>query len=411
MLKLFKTRLTCGLWYSIYCSTIFIMVSNASFAQSGNIQKLSLSQIVDSVIKNHPIIRNANLQIELANVQTSIRIEPTHFSYSKGQLLSPTTDNRLEIMQPIGSPLQWKSASNYNKTLVNTAVAESEVLKKQIVAKVKMAYFNCIYRKEKYNMLKSQIQVYSDIFEDSLYYVQNDEKSVFEKSMTAYRIADLESQSDEAYNNLLIARNNLINEAFLFQEVQPLDSQLIMYEIEVNSDTSTRAPANIFKKYYNSKYKTACEKVKVEKTKFSPELQVGYFNQSINGHAGYAGWQVGLSIPVWAFPKINSYKASKTEKLIAENELVWQLSQLDVTTANLIAEMNKYFDRLNYFNDYSLNSADLIEETAIKKFKQKAMDSNTYLQSIDIAYKIRLDYIETLKNYNNKAIELEVYAY
>jgi cobalt-zinc-cadmium resistance protein CzcA len=390
---------------------LFHLFAWFNVAQSNDILKLSLSQVVDSTIKNHPLLRNGGLKISLAHAQTSVNIEPLQFSFTKGQLLSAATDRRLEFIQPLGSPLQWKAKANLNKSNINIAEAENELLQRQIIAKVKQAYFECVYTKEKFNLLKSQIEKYSDIFEDSLYYTQNDEKSVFEKSIIAYRIADLESQSDEAYNNLIIARNNLVHEAFLYEEAQPLDSQLIMFEIEVNSDTSTRTPANIFKKYYRSKYNSACAKVKAEGSKFSPEFHVGYFNQSVNGKNGFYGLQLGVNFRLWALPQINAYKASKTEKQIAENELVWQTAQLEATTANLIAELNKYFDRLNYFNDYSLNSADFIEDTMVKKFERKLIDANAYIQSIDMAYKIRLDYIETLRKYNYKAIELEVYAY
>jgi cobalt-zinc-cadmium resistance protein CzcA len=395
------------------CCLIFMLLSNVPLlhAQNNTIQRISILQLVDSVIQNHPLLKNSSLQVSLTQSLTSVNIQPSQITYHKGQLYSATADSRIDFIQPLGSPLQWYANKKYNKTLENTAYAESELLKRQLISKAKLAYFESVYRKERYSLLKSQIQVFSDIFEDSLYYVQNDEKALFEKTMAAYKIADLESQSDEAYTNLIISRNNLVNDGCLSQESQTADTSLFMFEIEVNSDTATRAPANYFKKYHSSIYQTAVAKTKFEGAKFSPEFQVGVFNQSIAGRVGYNGWQIGIRFPLWPLPVINSYKSAKIEKQMAENSMNWQYSQLELVTSNLIAELNKYFDKLTYFQDYSLNSADLIEDSAVKKLKQGLIDRNTFLQSIEMAYKIRLDYIETLRNYNSKAIELEIYAY
>ena len=176
---------------------ILSLSSYLAKGQSGYVLKLSLQQLIDSVTKNHPLIQNGNLSVSLAKAKSSVSIQPTNINYSKGQLYSSFSDNKFEVIQPLGSPIEWNAISRYNEAEINYAIAESELNKKKIISKVKMTYYECIYIKEKYNLLKSQIQQYSDIFEDSAYYAQTDEKAVFDKSMTAYKIADLESQSEE----------------------------------------------------------------------------------------------------------------------------------------------------------------------------------------------------------------------
>lgn len=78
---------------------------------------------------------------------------------------------------------------------------------------------------------------------------------------------------------------------------------------------------------------------------------------------------------------------------------------------NLEFELNSYFKKLMYFNQVGLGQADQLLEINRTKFENEDIDYTEYVQKADEAFRIRLDYLETLNNYNQAAIQLEFYAY
>jgi hypothetical protein len=58
-----------------------------------------------------------------------------------------------------------------------------------------------------------------------------------------------------------------------------------------------------------------------------------------------------------------------------------------------------------------LTHADIILQTSRAKFNAEEIDYLEFTEDIAEAFKIKLEYLETMNNYNQKAIQLEYYAY
>lgn len=78
---------------------------------------------------------------------------------------------------------------------------------------------------------------------------------------------------------------------------------------------------------------------------------------------------------------------------------------------NLEYELNNYFKKLQYYNQVGLGLAEQLLEINRAKFENEDIDYPEYTQKADEAFRIQLDYLETLNKYNQTAIELEIYAY
>jgi outer membrane protein TolC len=78
---------------------------------------------------------------------------------------------------------------------------------------------------------------------------------------------------------------------------------------------------------------------------------------------------------------------------------------------NLEYELNNYFKKLQYFSHVGLIRAEQVLEINRAKFENEDIDYTEYTEKADEAFQIRLDYLETLNNYNQTAIQLEYYAY
>jgi len=78
---------------------------------------------------------------------------------------------------------------------------------------------------------------------------------------------------------------------------------------------------------------------------------------------------------------------------------------------NLEFELNKYFKKIQYFHQVALVEADVLLEKNRIRFEKEEIDYAEFVQRADGAYRIQMDYLETVNKYNQTAIQLELYAY
>jgi len=375
--------------------------------------KMDLNQIIDSALIHHPEIKNAGLKVLESKTHNLdfLNFKPTEFNYHHGQLFSSQADKNFEIKQNFGSPFSWISKANCTNNQVGLQNAELEITKRHVISKIKSAYYSCIYEMNRLEILKQQKELFSSTSRISDFQFKNKDDSIFEKSNAEMQYGNVQNQLDIAFDDYLIAKNNLMLAAYIDYNIEPEWEELDMIEIAASTDSSERAPGNLFKNYDKTRYKLAESKLKFENSKFFPEFSAGYFFQSINHVNGYQGWQVGISFPLWYFPQRAKQKEAAIEKQIVYNEQELNKSKIHSTTDSYLIELDKLFLRLNYFYDYALKHSDLLESHAKKKLENNEINLSEYLQKLDEVFKTRLEYLKTLDEYNQTAINLELYTY
>jgi outer membrane protein TolC len=82
-----------------------------------------------------------------------------------------------------------------------------------------------------------------------------------------------------------------------------------------------------------------------------------------------------------------------------------------LTIENLQLTLDSYFVTLQFYKTAGLDHAWLILKTSQAKFNAEEIDYLEFTRTIGEAYKIRMEYLQVLNDYNQTAIELEHYAY
>ena len=73
--------------------------------------------------------------------------------------------------------------------------------------------------------------------------------------------------------------------------------------------------------------------------------------------------------------------------------------------------LDGFFIRLQFYYSFGLAHAETILQTSQVKFETEEIEYLEYTETITEAFKTKLEYLETLNNYNQNAIYLEYYAY
>jgi cobalt-zinc-cadmium resistance protein CzcA len=149
----------------------------------------------------------------------------------------------------------------------------------------------------------------------------------------------------------------------------------------------------------------------LEKSMLFPELRVGYFRQNITETdvrlRGLQGLTFEVAIPLWFRPQQAAVQRSKISSLQAREELDLVRRQLNSALRITVSDVEKYQQLVDYYEDRGMQQARVIRNTATLQMEQGEIDFFQYLQSMQRYTQTRLQYLETLRNYNLAIIELE----
>lgn len=380
-------------------------------AQSGSVVMLDLNQIIDSALLNHPEIKNSEIRISEAKAIPFFDFKSTEINYEIGQRFSNLNDSRLDIHQNFGSPFLWKANNNQKNDIVNSKKAEAELTRARIIKDIKSAFYLCLYELNKIELYKKQKEVYYEITSVIDTNSATADTFLIEKELSDISFSSVLNESGLAYNDYYLAKNQLNKACLIKSEYEVKYSPLIMFSMIPPTDTFNRTPANLYFNLYKDHSAIANDQLTIEKLKYLPEISAGYFNQSIYNHSNFKGWQVGINIPIMFFNQQSKTKQAAANKLITENEIEMQKQYTVNAAENLLIKLNKYFEQLNYYYDYALKQSDILESSSIKIAKSNPSMFIKCLEGINASYHIKMEYLKTLNEYNQTAIELELYAY
>jgi heavy metal efflux system protein len=397
----------------VNCILLLLLLDLSIFSQDSTYYKtLSLYQFIDSALSNHPEIKNSNLQLLKAKSKDIFNIKPAEIQYEQGQLYSSEVDKGYEIHQSFGSPLLWAAEKGIKNSEVKLRETEAELIKTQLAAKVKSAYYTCIYQLNRLSLLNKQKIIFDTLLNSVTDTNEvNEARIQLSEKLIETRYAELLNQFNEISSDYYFSKNILLRECYMTSDMEPANEELRIIEISASYDTSNRVPGKLKASFYQKNIDLANSRLKAENARFFPEISAGYFNRSINRIRGYSGWQIGFTVPLWVFTPKSSRNEALINKQIALNEFEWHQFNDKKNAEGLLIEMDRLFEKLNYFYESGLNNAFILEQTAIKLIKEKHQANTEILLALNTSYKIRCEYLETINAYNQKAIELELYTY
>jgi cobalt-zinc-cadmium resistance protein CzcA len=380
-------------------------------SQETSFRKLSVDEAVELALQNNAAVRNAGLEIEKSKAlkNEALQIRPTEFVYQYGQINSPVNDRYIEINQHFGSLLHHVSQFRTANKICELSIIENEIISKEITAKVKSAYYFWIYLHNRLEILNDQKNLYSDLTRIAELHYKLGATNLLEKTMAAARQAQVEIEYNTLQDDLIVAQNKLKQLIIIEEEIIPSDFELQLYMISKPSPESDYK-GNLLISPFIKNFEISQAKLGMEKSLFFPEIFAGYFYQDIGAFKGLNGWKIGLAFPFWYLPGNAAIKKAKIERDIALNTLENQKFIIDKEIENLLFNLNKYFKQIEFFKRHALVQADELISTAGIQFEKEEIDYFEYIQGISTGLNLKMDYLETINNYNQTAIQLEIYA-
>lgn len=372
-------------------------------------QTVSLEEAVTIALENHPRLKTATASIERSRASRgeSWEVSPTTFNYSWGQINGETrNDNQMEITQSLGSLLP----PFYKNALVNRQVATGEyyrdLVKKEITAEVKRAWAYYQYAFHLCALYKEQIEWAGRLRKASQLRYEQGDITLLERNMSSTLVADLQTRLSQAEEELQLATRRFSWTCYSDSPLLPMDTTLVLFPARV----AEIAPSDIHLNYFRSVADEKKAMLRIERSRFFPELSVGYVRQKIAPLSGLDSWMVGISFPVLFFPQHSRVRQAKIDSYIARTEAESNIRQLNNKVEELSVALRKEGEHIRYYTTGALPEAEALLKSATVQFKENETDITQFVQSLNAAREIRRGYIEAVYAYNISALELELYS-
>lgn len=371
-------------------------------------QVVTLEQAIELAKQNHPRLKTAAAAIRQAKAGRGevLELAPTEFCYSWGQLNGEIKkDKQWEVSQNLGSLL----TPFYKNVLVNRQIATGtfyrRIVEKEVVAEVKRAWAYYLYTYNLRSLYNDQNKWAEQLQRIGELRYQQGEITLLEKNMATTMAADLKNrlfQSQEE-EKLALARLNWACYADL--SIVPADTALVQFPADIEAPTYSEAHL----RYFQSQAGEAKAQLNIERSRFFPELSLGYVRQDILPLKGLNSWMVGVSFPIYFLPHHSKVKQAKAAAFIARTEAEANTRNLYNKVSEAIANLRRQSESLRYYTSSALKEADELMKVASLQLRHSETDITEFIQAVNVARDIRRGYIETVYQYNIAALEYELF--
>lgn len=399
---------------------------NIGFAQEKDSLKTysSLEQLITTAIQNNPEIKAAEFktnQVE-AMAGNSWNLPKTEFNGEYGQNNSIyDNDLRLSVSQRMEFPLVYINRSKLNKAEMKSSEIREAQSKNELIAQVKSAYYKLLVEKSRREIFLKQDSIYFNFNRAAEIRYKTGESNILERATASSRVAEIEVQQEE--NSVAIKRHQrelqqLLNSDELVDVTFKAMQFLSPEETSIPQKDSINNPRLAF---FGQQIEVSHLEMKVEQARLLPDLSIGYFNQSFNGlgqnQAGetvmydssdrFSGVMLGISLPIWAKPQLSKIKAERFKT--KEREATYQALTKKLNTQQVLLQerLIQLQNNLDSYKEHALPQAKLIFKQAQRGFKEGEIGYVEYIQSLDRAAKIELDYLEIINQFYQTKTDLE----
>lgn len=373
---------------------------------------ISEEDAVKRAMENHPQVEIARLGIEAERSQrkASFNLPSTDITVQYGQMNSAARDPYLEVGQRLGSLPSHFRRAELHRERVALSTERLGLTQREISLRVKQAWQEWVYRREVVRELTRQLALYEDFEARADVQYRVGERSLLEKTLIENSLYELRNQHSLESENLEQAHADLQLLLMTDETLLPARDTL---------EPRSHAPISVEGvhptiRVQEGEVSVRNAEAKLERSLFFPELRVGYFRQNITEtdirFQGLYGFTFEIAIPLWVGPQLASAQRARIAGLQANAELAWIDRQL--ATARLRADSNveKYRRLLGYYEQEGLEQADIIRRTATMQMEAGEIDFFQYIQSMQRYSQTRLQFLETVREYNLAVIESQFYT-
>ncbi|PTX59758.1 cobalt-zinc-cadmium resistance protein CzcA [Kordia periserrulae] len=386
-------------------SIVLLLCTMSVFSQET--KEVTLNDLILLAKENNAGLKANSLAIQQAetNVKTAFSFDKTLVYYSLDQNNLAANNKPLRVFgvqQDFLFPTVYFSEKKVQQAQQALTSSQFSVEEKALTRNVTASFYSYQIAKEKATLYKTLDSLYTDFAKIAARRFELGETKYLEKITAASKQKRIHLAYAEALKNAQQAYENVMKFVQIDDSVYIKKIALLKVPRTSISITETAEIA-----YYKQKVSLSEATRKLEKQKLLPDISVTYFqgsNPQLNDNL--YGYQFGLKIPLLFGGQSAKIKAARIAEEIAKEESIEYETQLKAKHKTLELQLTQLEKSLTYFEQEGANLSDEILKTANGSFKNGEIDFYQYIQSLESAYEVKLDYLDKLAQYNETVITL-----
>jgi cobalt-zinc-cadmium resistance protein CzcA len=367
---------------------------------------LTVEKATNLAIENNAELKSYALNVDEkdALIRSAFSFDKTSIYYSYDENNMAINDKPLKVFgiaQDFKFPTVYFAERKLNKASHNIAEANYNLQLLALKRNVYEAYYNLSYANEKAKTIKYLDSLYSQFSKASERRFELGETNYLEMITAKSKHKQLETLHKQVLKEIIQYQKQLAK--VVQTEIKSFETQPLV-KLELNHMLSSSNEGYSLFESSKSYYKAAQQ---LEKQQLLPDLSLEYFqgtNSTLNSNI--SGYQFGLKIPLLFSGNASKIKASKLAYQAADEAQKNYSLSYDAEYNSLLAKAEQYQESLNYYENQGQKLSEEIIKTAESSFKHGEIDFFQYIQSIENAKEIELDYLENLNKYNQTIIAI-----
>jgi cobalt-zinc-cadmium resistance protein CzcA len=386
-------------------------------------QPLTLDEVIQLALQ-----QNKGLQAAEAGVgyykqlrRTAGELPKTDVGLMYGQYNSYVkNDNNITVTQRLPFPSVFGARASLYDAQLQGSKLQQAATKHALIFQVKQRWYQLQYLYAYRQLLEQQDSVYQRFVKAADLKFRTGETGLLEKTAAATRLAEMQH----------LNRQSVAEEQVLLADLQGLSGSVI--PLVITKQTLEPLPAAVMGDTAQLQQYPALQwqqqqvviqekEKKLEANALLPDLSVGYFNQSLiatplnsagtavaKGGDRFQGWHAGVSIPLWLGPFRAKVRAAEQRRIQADFNYQQSNVELKSRWHQAIAQFSRYQSSLDYYRETAMPNAMLIEKQALLGYEKGDVGYTTYLLSLQEVFNIREAYLQTIRDYNNAVLSLQM---
>ncbi|MFY9308237.1 MAG: TolC family protein [Bacteroidia bacterium] len=377
-----------------------------AFSSKGQVS-LTLDSAIANALRTHPQIQFSQQETEQQKAlkRGSFNLE----NPSLGMEAPYGKKFEVALQQNFQNPVIYIQQAKLGKENILLSEQNQQVTKWQLIRNVRIAYLNLQYAEIRAKQLTYQDSIFRNLSVAAERRYNAGDAGLLEK-------VSAETKSKEIENLLKQTNAELQNAQFQLQLITSLkdgnirsnnelikSTTTIPIEIRLDSLVITQSP---LLKYFEQNTLVNKQNLRLQKSKVLPGLSIGYLNQVGPNQPTNFRIRYGITLPLWFWNYSSQIKAAKYQYQMSQSQYAIAQKTYSAEYTQALNDFSKYTGSLNYYEQTGLKQAETIISTSKRSYDAGEISYVIYMQSLNQAFEIKLNYIETIRDYNQSIIEL-----
>lgn len=393
-----------GVVAGMVLATILFLPASGS-AQSAD--TLTADKAVEIVLANHPAMQGSRYRVEQQEVlrKSAVDIPRTSLQYTRGQINSAFVDYSFEVTQNIDFPTLYSARGKLQDERIELSRISTDVTALELEGQVRSLYANLSYQNQRVDVYRSWEKQYERFAQVASKRYEAGETNLLEKTAAVTRFQEI---------GLLVRQAEAEQQAAArqFGLLIGVEAPVVISAVSGNGNTvlaDTALSADLpYLRFYEQQIKVNERSVSLAKQSFLPGFSAGYFNQQIDGTGGLYGFQVGVDFRLFFGAEKSRLESTRLGTEVARTEYAEQQLkfQMEIEAAQL--RYRSSLVALDFFRNSALPNADQLSSTAKKSYEAGEIGYVEFIENMDKAFEIRLNFHDALDLAQQNLIKLNL---